>query len=184
MMPKFQPISISLKNGETLEIREATTEDAASLLRFVDAVSGESENLTFGPGEFGITLAQEESYLAAQQKLSNSIYLLGLINGEIVSTLSFAGGLRPRIKHGGEFGISVRKPHWNKGIGRAMLSSFLAWCRQTGEIRKVNLRVRVDNQAAIHLYEQAGFKIEGRRSREFQINGQFVDIFLMGLEID
>ena len=65
-----------------------------------------------------------------------------------------------------------------------MLSAFLDWCRCKEEIRKVNLRVRVDNDAAIHLYENVGFKREGRISREFQIEGQFFDTLCMGLEID
>jgi RimJ/RimL family protein N-acetyltransferase len=183
-MQKLQPVRIRLESGEELEIREAVAKDAADLLRFLDAISGESDNLTFGPGEFFITLDQEEEYLAAQQRRSNAIHLLGLIDQKIVATLSFAGGGRQRIKHTGEFGMSVLKEHWNKGIGTTMLSTFLTWCRGTKEIRKVNLRVRVDNRAAIHLYEKMGFKHEGRISREFQIEGQFFDTFCMGLEID
>lgn len=183
-MQKFQPVRISLKTGEELEIREAVPEDARSLLAYVEAVSGESDNLTFGPGEFGITLAQEEEYLAALVKRSNAIYLVGLIDGEIVANLSFAGGQRRRMQHAGEFGMSVRKRHWNKGIGQALLAAFLTWCRNSGAIRKVNLRVWVDNSAAIHLYEKFGFKVEGRRTREFQLAGEFADVFFMGLELD
>ncbi|NLA57464.1 MAG: hypothetical protein GX855_00940 [Firmicutes bacterium] len=33
-------------------------------------------------------------------------------------------------------------------------------------IRKVNLRVRTDNQAAIHLYKKMGFREEGRITKE------------------
>lgn len=183
-MQKFQPRRIRLKTGEELVIREATPQDAAGLLDYVEAISGESDNLTFGPGEFDLTLAQEQEYLAAVQKRSTAIYLVGFLGDELVASLSFTAGLRKRMSHAGEFGMSVRKSHWNKGIGAAMLGAFLDWCRHTGEIRKVNLRVRVDNQAAIHLYTKFGFKLEGRRSREFYLGGEFKDIFLMGLEID
>lgn len=183
-MQKFQPVRLRLKSGQELEIREAVAEDADNLLRYVEAISGESDNLTFGPGEFSVTLAQEEEYLTAQQKRSNSIYLLGLVDNEIATSLSFAGRVRKRMKHAGELGMSVRKMQWNKGIGTVMISTFLEWCRQTEEIRKVNLKVRVDNLVAFHLYEKAGFKVEGRISREFQIEGQFIDTLVMGLEID
>ncbi|HPT84112.1 MAG TPA: GNAT family protein [Limnochordia bacterium] len=183
-MEKFPPRRFRLKTGEEIEIREAAPQDAGALLDYVEAISAESDNLTFGPGEFALTLTQEQEYLAAMQKRSNSIYLVGFLGEELVSSLSFAGGLRRRMIHAGEFGMSVRKGHWNKGIGAAMLGAFLDWCRHTGEIRKVNLRVRVDNQAAIHLYTKFGFKLEGRRSREFYLGGEFKDIFLMGLEID
>ena len=183
-MGKFQPKRLRLKSGEELEIREARSADAASLVQYVEAVSGESDNLTFGPGEFELTAAQEAEYLEAMAKRSNAIHLLGLLDGEIVASLSFAGGLRSRMRHAGEFGMSVRRMHWNKGIGNVMLSVFLDWCRRSEEIRKVNLRVRVDNHAAIHLYEKHGFKLEGRKTREFLLAGVFVDVLYMGLEID
>lgn len=52
------------------------------------------------------------------------------------------------------------------------------------QLRRIVLHRRVDNQAAIHLYEKLGFQVEGRRSREFFIDGQFIDTLCMGLEID
>ncbi|MGI6647469.1 MAG: GNAT family N-acetyltransferase [Limnochordia bacterium] len=52
------------------------------------------------------------------------------------------------------------------------------------QLRQIVLHRRVDNQAAIHLYEKLGFQVEGRRSREFFIDGQFIDTLCMGLEID
>ena len=55
------------------------------------------------------------------------------------------------MQHAGEFGMSVRKRHWNKGIGQALLAAFLTWCRNSGAIRKVNLRVWVDNLSLIHI---------------------------------
>ena len=60
-MAKFVPITVRLKSGEELVIREAAPEDAATLLDFVDQVSRESDYLTFGPGEFGITLERSRS---------------------------------------------------------------------------------------------------------------------------
>jgi RimJ/RimL family protein N-acetyltransferase len=183
-MAKFQPVSVKLKDGGELLIREAAPEDGEALLEYLDAVSGESDNLTFGPGEFGVTLAEEQEYLRKMQERKNGIYLLGILDGEIAATLSFAAGGRPRIAHVGEFGMSVRQPHWHRGIGTALLSAFLDWCHETGIIRKVNLRVRADNQRAMALYEKCGFKVEGRMSRDMRVHGGFVDTVLMGKEID
>ena len=106
------------------------------------------------------------------------------IEGEIVGTLTFGAEKRPRVQHGGEFGMSVLRKYWNLGIGGRMLAYLIEWARQTQVIRKINLRVRVDNLSAIHLYEKYGFVREGRRTREFYLHGQFIDVFLMGLPLD
>jgi len=64
-MPSIIPRVHPLPNGGDLVIREATREDAAALLPHVEAVSGESPFLTFGPGEFELTVDQEADFLIA-----------------------------------------------------------------------------------------------------------------------
>lgn len=175
---------ILLKNHLELTLRPALPEDAEQLLVYLEQVAGESENLTAGPGEFGISLEQERVFLQQTREQSTSLYLLAEVEGKIVGTLTFSAEKRPRVQHGGEFGMSVLRPYWNLGIGGQMLAYFIAWARQTSIIRKINLRVRVDNLSAIHLYEKYGFVREGRRTREFYLHGQFIDVFFMGLHLD
>ncbi len=183
-MAKFEPLEVILKTGETILIREASEADAEALLAYVDTVSGESDNLTFGPGEFNITLEQERQFLTSFQQQENSIYLIALLDGEIIGSLSFGGGQRKRTAHTGEFGLSVLQEHWGKGIGTALTKALLDWCKTAGTIRKVNLRVRPDNQAAIQVYRKLGFKEEGRVTRGLCVDGRFYDLILMGIEID
>jgi len=44
--------------------------------------------------------------------------------------------------------------------------------------------MRVDNLPAIHLYEKYGFIQEGRLTRKFYLHGQFVDVSMIGLQLD
>ncbi|MFP4345075.1 MAG: hypothetical protein ACLFU8_10310 [Anaerolineales bacterium] len=88
-----------------------TAADAPALLDYVEAVSGESDFLSFGPGEFELSVAEEEDYLRSCREAENQIYLLGLADGRVVSALNFTGGRRPRLRHSGEFGITVRKTY-------------------------------------------------------------------------
>ena len=44
--------------------------------------------------------------------------------------------------------------------------------------------MRVDNLAAIHLYEKYVFIQEGRLTREFYLLGQFVDVSMLGSQLD
>jgi RimJ/RimL family protein N-acetyltransferase len=183
MVDKFVQ-RVMLANHLQLTLRPASPKDAEQVLAYLEQVAGESENLTAGPGEFGISLEQEQVFLQQARELPGSLYLLAELEGEIVGTLTFNAEKRPRVQHRGEFGMSVLRKHWNKGIGSRMLAYLLEWARQTQVIRKINLRVRVDNLSAIHLYEKYGFVREGRLTREFYLHGQFVDVFLMGLQLD
>ena len=172
-----------LKNGSMLLIRRAVLEDAGALLQYMEAISHESDNLSFGPGEFGYTLAQEEETLRNMAKGDNTLYIAGVLNNEIVSVVTFSGGHRPRIRHRGEFGLSVRKGYWNLGIGGLMLDALIDWAKSSGVITKINLRVRCDNGPAIRLYEMKGFLKEGTIRKDGLIRGEYFDYDFMGLVI-
>jgi hypothetical protein len=44
--------------------------------------------------------------------------------------------------------------------------------------------LRTDNVPAIHLYQQMGWVLEGRTTRDTLIDGEFADCLLMGREVD
>ena len=171
----------ALGDGRRLEIRKAGLDDAAELMDFVAAISGESDFLTFGPGEFAVTMAQETEYLKGIAASDNQLYLVGLMEGEIVASLTFVAGKRPRTRHSGEFGISVRRPYWGFGIGGAMINALVEWARGTGFIEKISLKVRTDNKRAILLYQAKGFAIEGTLKSEFKIGDRYYDLQVMSL---
>jgi len=173
-----------LRNGLELVIREATAEDARSVLDYVQQVCGESDFLSFGPGEFELSEQKEKEFLENSRETNNQLYMLGLINGTIISTLSFSGGQRNRIKHCGELGMTVQKQYWGIGIGKLMLDALIAWAKDTNIIKKINLRVRTDNKRAILLYERKGFVKEGTIRKEIFIDGKFYGHHWMSLELN
>lgn len=177
----MEDIVIALKNGQFMEIREAAPEDAGALIAYVEEVCGESDNLTFGPGEFGMTLAEEEAFLRGAAAAAGQVYFLGLVGGRIVAALSFTAGKRPRTRHVGEFGVSVRREFWDLGAGGAMLDTLIGWAKATATIRKIDLHVRTDNERAIALYRKKGFEIEGCLRSELCIGGSCFDLYAMGL---
>lgn len=84
-----------LNNGRVLLIREAVAEDARAVLDYVETGSGESDFLTFGPGEFELSEVEEEDFLGQCREADNHLYILGLIEETIVATLVFSAGRRP-----------------------------------------------------------------------------------------
>jgi RimJ/RimL family protein N-acetyltransferase len=178
------PQDVVLKSNVHLTLRRAEPRDAEQLLIFVDQVAGESDKITFGPGEFGLNVEEERAFLQHTASVPMTLFLIAEVAGEIAGTLTFSAGKRPRLQHAGEFGMTVLRKYWNLGIGSQMLAYLIEWARQSGAIRKINLRVRVDNLPAIHLYGKHGFVQEGRLTREFSLHGQFVDVYMMGLQLD
>jgi len=165
-------------------IRNAVESDAEDLIDYMDAISEESNFLTFGPGEFGANVQQEKSFIANLSTKKNTLFIVAEMDGKIIGNLSFSGGPRPRIAHVGEFGISVLKEYWGYGVGEELLQYLINWSKNSGIIRKINLKVRTDNTRGIHLYSKMGFLEEGLLKRDLMINGDFFDSLLMGLSID
>jgi RimJ/RimL family protein N-acetyltransferase len=170
-----------LRSGTRLTLREARRSDAAALLEYLEAVSAETDYLTFGPGEFNLSVEEEETYLEKCQKANNSLYLLAEVEGRLVGALSFEGGSRVRTRHTGEFGISVRKEYWGQGVASALLDVLTEWAVERKIIRKLNLRVRTDNRRAIRLYERKGYVTEGTIRKELCVNGECYDLLWMGM---
>ena len=164
-------------------IREATAGDAQAMIAYLDTVAVESDNLTFEPGELEITIEIEEKILACAQVSDKDVFFLAMEDCEIVGNINFHGSTRKRIAHVGEFGISVKKSHWGQGIGGKLLDELFYWASRHG-IRKINLRVRADNEAAIKLYRKKGFNEEGHLSCEYMIDGICIDHLAMGLVLE
>ena len=164
-------------------IREARGRDAGAVLEYLDLISQETDFLSFGPGEFRLTEKEEFDYLEKCRGAENCLYLLALLEGTVIGTLTFEAGTRPRIQHAGEFGISVLRKYWSIGVASSLIDSLLEWSIDGNRIRKINLRVRADNYRAITLYKQKGFVVEGILKNEIFINNTFYDNLWMGLKL-
>lgn len=173
-----------LPDGRLVLIRRALPEDAGAVLDYLRMVGGETINLTFGSEGPGITEEEEREYLSRVTASDNSLAIVALADGRIVGGLTYDGGRRPRLRHVGEFGISVAQAYAGLGIGRALLEYMIDWAQATGVVRKINLKVRVDNAPAIRLYERMGWVHEGRTTRDTLIDGVFADCLLMGRTVD
>jgi RimJ/RimL family protein N-acetyltransferase len=175
---------LALPDGRLVTIRSAVPDDAPALIECLKRVGGESTYLTFGPEGRGLDEVEQRAVLAGAHAKDNALALVALAGDRIVGNLLFEGGDRSRIRHGGEFGVSVLQGFAGKGVGRAMLEMLIAWAEGSGVVRKLDLRVRSDNLGAIRLYERLGWKIEGLITRDLCIDGIFHDALYMGRLVD
>jgi RimJ/RimL family protein N-acetyltransferase len=85
------------------------------------------------------------------------------------------------MSHRGELGISVRKSHWNQGVGTALMEHILDFAKNVARSEILSLEVRSDQKNAIRLYSKFGFQKIGTFKGFFKINGRLVDFDLMEL---
>lgn len=174
----------TFKNGEKAIIRKAIVSDAQKILDYVNQISGESDNLTFGKGEFDMTFEEEEKFLKNVEKDSQKLFVVAIKDNQVIANGSLICGSRPRTAHKATLGISVLKDYWHQGLGTALMDYLLEWSRSNINIRKIDLQVREDNENAIALYKKCGFQKEGHIKRFFKIDQLFYDAIQMGLNID
>ncbi len=167
---------------EGLEIVRICEEDAQKVIEYVNRVSGESDHLSFGENEFMTTVEEEREVIRSYRERDNCLIIAARLGGNIVGLLTFEGGRRERLKHRGEFGLTVSKEYWGMGIGKRLIEYMIKAVKESG-ITRIGLQVRVDNVRAIKLYSNLGFEIEGRIKKFMKIKEKYFDFLQMGFDL-
>lgn len=163
-------------------IREATPGDAAQMIAHMQRVAEEPDGMIVtGPGEFNLTVEEEQAVLDEHAKSDNSVFMVAEANGQIIGVLGCTGGKRKANRHSTYLGMSIRKEWREQGIGTALMQAAIEWARGTGIITRMELEVFAHNARAIHVYEKCGFQAEGIRRKAFYRDGQYIDSIVMAL---
>lgn len=172
--------ALTLKNGETLTLRNAEAADAEALLEYLPRVDTQTRFLAREPGEFSCTLDQERELLDKFRLDPASHFIIAEYGGHIAGTANaLPAGVRRRFAHRATMGISVDEAYWRLGIGSAMLSELIDWCCEYG-FEQLELDVVADNARAIALYERFGFQTAGRRPNAMKYaDGTYADELIM-----
>lgn len=165
-----------------ITIERASPSDAEAILAYLKTVGSETENLTFGKEGLPFTAEEEADYIRGMEDSTDDIMLVAKHNGRIVGDASLHRMPR-RMQHRGDFSIAVIKEYWNRGVGSRLLSEILSFAKING-FEIIDLQVRSDNLAAIHLYEKYGFKKFGTHPSFFKINGEPIPFDYMYLDIE
>ncbi|BDM65074.1 acetyltransferase [Shewanella sp. NFH-SH190041] len=125
------------------------------------------------------TLAQWQQRLAAGR--ADFFSLVAEQDGKIFGQLGLQVFEHPRRRHCGNIGLAVCECHRRQGIGRALICAALELAFQWLALRRIELEVYTDNEAALALYQSLGFVIEGRAQDYAFRDGVYVDVYLMAL---
>ena len=171
-----------LKNGLTLTVREVKVSDVKDVLEYMTKVNTESKNLSREPEEWTMTEEDEESFLKRVESSSSEYMLTAWDKDVLVSVCGFHGSSLKRLNHRVNLGMSVLKKYYGMGIGSLLMELLVDGARDYGK-KKVELEVRIDNLAAIHIYEKVGFIKEGIKRDAFYVDGKYVDLLLMAVHL-
>lgn len=161
-------------------IEKARPADAEGLLAHLRIIGGETDNVTFGAEGMPFTVEQEEKFLRSLESAPKSVLYVAKVDGIIIGDALLSGSPRERIAHRASLGISVQKKYWNLGIGSRLISAIIEFAK-SADIEIIELSVRSDNPAAIHLYEKFGFRVIGEFPGMLKVRGENVDGTLMNL---
>jgi L-phenylalanine/L-methionine N-acetyltransferase len=106
-------------------------------------------------------------------------YLVAVVDGRVVGMLGLHLEQGARRRHAANFGMAVHDDFQGQGIGSALLQAMLDLADNWLGLRRTELSVYTDNQAAIHLYEKFGFQLEGTARGYALRAGQYVDAYMM-----
>jgi RimJ/RimL family protein N-acetyltransferase len=164
-----------------IRVRRAEAGDAAALVALAEAV-GREEGRWMLATDTWRPVADERKYLEAVRHHPDAAVFVAEEDGLIVGRLSLSRDPHPASRHVADLGLMVAADHRRRGIGRRLLEEAVAWAREAG-VTKLELHVFPWNEAAIRLYESAGFEREGYRKAHFRRGDELVDAVLMALVV-
>ena len=154
-------------------IRPIKTEDAADINR-MRTMNGVRENIL---GMASERVSDAEAFIRALTP--NDHLLVAEVDGTVVGCVSLNVSPRPRVCHTGGLGLMVHADYQRQGIGKALMTDILDIADNWLKLKRVELSVFVENEAAIALYRKMGFVVEGTKKYAAVRNGLYADEYLM-----
>jgi len=156
-----------------IEVRHSTTQDIKAIA-----------DIYAQPSCFAGTLQLPSPSLDKWQKFlgepqDNFYSLVAEVDGELCGQLGMEVFSNPRRKHVANIGMAVSESWQGKGVGGQLLEHALNLAERWLAVRRIELEVYTDNEAAITLYQKHGFIIEGTAKSYAFRDGQYVDVHLM-----
>lgn len=162
-------------------IEKPTREDAEAMLEYLKRIGGETDNLTFGAEGVSCAIEEEAAQIERAASSRDEVMFVAKDKGIIVGDVSLSR-LPRRMRHRGDLGIAVVKEYWGCGIGSSLLGKVIEFAKEN-DFDVIELQVRSDNAAAIHLYEKFGFQKFGTHESFFKMGRNEIPFDYMYLKI-
>ena len=156
------------------EIRKMTENDIPSYHRCLDVVARERRYLAL---QAAPPIEESRAWVLPHLQ-QNHPFWVAVTGPEVVGWCDITPHEREWFSHRSTLGMGVHPEFRRRGIGRRLLRAALAHARQIA-LERVELEVFASNHAARHLYEKAGFTVEGTLRRALKTNESYDDLIVM-----
>ena len=175
---------VILKDGTPCLIRSAGAADAQAAYDNFMLTHEETDNLLSYADENSFTVEGEGEFLAKREASETAVELCAIVDGHLVGLAGIEPiGEKDKVKHRADFGISVERACWGKGVGWQLTLACIECARKAGYLQ-MELEAVSENAAALALYEKAGFREYGRNPKGFRRrDGSYQELVLMRLEL-
>lgn len=168
------------KQGESVQLRSLCEQDAEQLITYTMDIALESEFMMRYPEEVEQNIEIVQKKIAWMKESERNAYIGAFLNGVLVGNFGlYAVNDVFRTQHRCAIGLGVISSARNQGIASLLLQEGIPLAKKIG-YEQMELDVVEDNLAAIHLYENYGFRQTGRIPKGFKMkNGATHDLILM-----
>jgi RimJ/RimL family protein N-acetyltransferase len=171
------------KDGKNFSIRRPVEADAEDLINYSKLLFASTDQVLTTLEEYTITIEKEKKWINDFNENPDALVLVAESDRKIIGLLFFIPNQKRKNCHTGEFGVSVHPDFQGIGVGRQLVETLLIWGREHAQIEKIYLNVFHTNENAIKLYQNLGFKEEGRHIKAAkQLTGEYVDVLQMYIE--
>lgn len=108
----------------------------SSIALGIAAVFEETEYMLWEPGEFRDSEEDERKRIERLNAARNSRCLIAIADEKPIGFLNAMGSPVNRLRHATTLALAVRRSHWGRGAGSALLTEALSWSRAVCHVER------------------------------------------------
>lgn len=170
-----------LKDGRRAVLRSPREGDAARLLQYLTAASGETDFILRTPEECEkLTLEGEKQWIEHMNSSETDITLLCEIDDKIAGNCGIFRDPWQKTRHRARVAIALLREFWRQGIGTKMFEEMIRIAESWDGVSQIELEFVEGNARAQGLYEKMGFHITGVRPDAIRLrDGTLLNEYMM-----
>ncbi len=162
--------------NEEIEIIQITEARIESFYHCLDSVAKERIYL----GRLEAPPFEDVCTFVLKNIARNMPHFVAVVDNTVIGWCDIHPLEKETFQHVGVLGMGIHKEYRGQGLGKKLMLKTLAKAKAKG-LERIELEVYSTNTVAIHLYEQMGFELEGRKRKIRKLDGEYYDNLLMAL---